>query len=336
MKTLFIFTFSIILLSGCHFLKYDTNSIYSLNIPSYPHANESIIFSEGDSVYFDQPVIEVKSFTVDLHPQMDEKKVTDTLQSISKEFGYDILAINSQKEIVWDENNTSFFEYMLAALADAALPYDYTTYTAKRLQVVGYKYLANVTYADQIVRSKKAYEITVSDSPEYIYEQTLLPSGQQQGLKGDERMFRRIHRFSEAYFLQTENDDWQYRWTEQGVLIRSDQFYKFRITFDQSKAGKVPLEVDMKSKSSTFEKYNISIFYNNDNQVISKAIMKDGKPYASFDYTYDDQNRVLKEEIFFNLIKRRYEVKYEYYNQAGLLKILSPTNLNKNRVYSDN
>lgn len=334
MKTACLLLLSTLLFSGCQFHQYDTNSIYRLNLPSYPHAYQSKIFYEDDSVQFDQPVVEVKSLRVNLNPAFDKEMITDTLQAISREFGYDIIAVKSKKNISWDESDNSFFEYMLAALAGEELDASYTTYTAKRLEVTGYKYLSNILYADRLTKSRTTYEIDENDQKLFVAEQTLLPSGQQQDLRGNERVFQKIHHFSELYFLQQEDEDWQFRWTDRGALIRTNKKLKYKISFDTTNTKNVPVEVLMKTMETPFTKYNISLFYNSSDQIVSKAVLKEGQPFASFDYLYDDKSRILKEEIYFEQYGQRFEILYDYYDQDSLWKILSPRNMHKEKFYS--
>lgn len=334
MKTAILLLLSTLFLSGCHFYQYDTNSIYRLNLPSYPHTYQAKIFYEDDSVQFDQPVVEVKAMRVNLNPDFDEEMITDTLQAISREFGYDILAVTSRKEVSWDESDNSLFEYMLAALAGEEVDATYTTFTSKRLDLTGYKYLSNITYADEIVKSRTIYEIGENNQKSYVAEQTLLPSGQQQSLTGDERVFQQIHQFSERYFLLQENEDWQYRWTERGALIRTNKNFKYKISFDTTNARSIPVEIFMKTNEPPINKYNISIFYNSDDQIISKAVLKDGEPFVSFEYIYDDKFNLSKEEVYFEQYRQRFEILYDYYDRDSLWKVLSPRNMHKEKFYS--
>lgn len=324
---------SSLLLVSCHYRTYDTYSIYKLNLPSYPQAYEAQIFYEDDSVFFGQPVVEAKSFKVDLNPYMNVEEVNDTLQVISKDFGYDIIEVDSIQEISWKESDNSFFEYMLAALSGNELETSYSIFTAKRLHIKAYKYLKNITYADQIVRSRKTFLID-EENPKFISEQILLPSGQQQDLKGDEIIFNRINQFSERFFLDLEDEDWQFRWTEKGTLIRVNKQCKVKIKFADSNMGILPLDISLKEKASPAGKYNISIFYDQNNRIISKAILNGGKPFASIAYSYDSKNRIVQEDIYFDLVQKKYEVRYGYYNQESLWEILSPRNLHQGRFYS--
>ncbi len=159
MKKLSLILISLAILSGCHFQQYDTNSIYELNLPSYPNTYEAKIFNEYQTVYFDQPVVEVKSFSVDFHPDTKEEKIQDKLQAISKEYGYDILEVESSRVVSWDVDNNPLFVHILAALADVEVDGNFTEHTCKRLDAIGYKYLSNVDYADQLIKSKQAFKI---------------------------------------------------------------------------------------------------------------------------------------------------------------------------------
>jgi len=294
LSTLIVFS---LIITSCSYKAYDNNSIYRQNLPTFPQNYEAKVFMEDDSAYFDEPAVLIKSYNIDLHPIFTDQQVQDTLQIISKDFGYDLIVVKSVKDHSWDENDNSILEYMVAALAGTEVDESYTTYSSKRHAVDAYKYLSSIDYADKIVYSRKLQVIENIGDPTFIGEQFLLPSGLQQKLEGDKRQFDQIQRFSETYFLDEETEDWQYRWVDEETLIRINKRHKVKINFEKSTTGILPVEIQLKVDSPPFDKFNISIFYDQLNKITSKDISLGGKLYGSVDYIYDDNGRILKEVI---------------------------------------
>ncbi|MGB3465905.1 MAG: hypothetical protein WBA74_11570 [Cyclobacteriaceae bacterium] len=320
MKTQSLVFFTIIILTtGCHYQAYRENSLYETALPTFPQNHEAVIYDIRDSVPSDRLMVKAIEYSLNFHPEATDTAIRDTLRSISKEVGFDVIKIRSVSDTTWDESEITLFEAILSAVAGEELSSDYITYDAKRVSFDAYKLLDNIDYADKILYAKTFHLTVKKDSLKTLFSEIYTPSGKIKTLTGKRSVNPMLKLFDLNYCLADESASWNYRMTKDNILIRKNTNHLVKIKFIQSGGQQLPAEIAIKNRVSTYDKFLMSLFYDNDDRLKSKEVLKSGKQFASVNLEYDSQGRLKKEIYDFHTTAFDYEIHYTYYTQALLM-----------------
>lgn len=300
---------------GCHYAVYDQNDLLKPAIPPDPRAFAGEILDVNDTFNISSSLLKVVSSKLYFSPEATPEAIHDTLKNISRELGLDIIKINSLENISWEEDDTSFFEVVLAALANMETESDIVVYEALELQFDAYKYYENIRNADLIPYSKKLFYRNQEDQKDSLLAtEYLLPSGERKKLTGRESVYNRLALFDLSYVLEDQSEEWEYRLTQKSELVRRNARHLVRIIMADMGGRKTPVEVFIKERQGSYNKYVMSIFYDPNFRVSSKEVLMDGSLYASIDYEYDEKGRITLETVKLPAEKQTFEIRYDYYS----------------------
>ena len=318
MRTLPFILLCVIFLTGCDYQVYQPTAFSSQQIPTYPQTYPAKIYGEADSIENAKSLILVNAFNLDMHPTRSQKEAADSLKRVSQDLGYDVIKVVKSKLFSWDESTLTAMEVVLSALSGTEIADESITYSTHRYIVKAYKYLDNFKNLDQLPYSRELFRLSDEGIMDPISRQFFKPNGEQLKVTGNTLNLIKLHRFSEDYLLNEEKG-WRYRWVNENKMVRRNQFHRVILHFSGSGLTKLPSDVERRDLINPTEKYTISIFYDNDGKVTNKEVLFGGNLYASMRYEFDAIGRISKELIDMHQSGEKFQMLYEYYDQARLL-----------------
>ncbi len=304
---------AIALLSGCATQQYPVQ--HKKKFPTYPHENSVRIFQEdtGPKEYY-VDVLEINQIS----PRGDLKEAYTRLEMSGQSHGVDAVIIENTEDIDWTESDFGLMDLIASVAFDMDIDVEYEHFEATKIQAKGIKYVKNIDYLNQLVKSKEIQLINHEEAEtECKIEYSI--HGVPVEIEGNMYMYRKLEEFSIERLVFEENANWNYLWRNDSTLVRRAASQKVISTFQ---AG-LPVEILYKNFDKYESKTQLSAIYSYHGQ-LQKIFTRQRKNLIMIqEFEYDDLGRITRQLIELPQQKKNYQVKYEYFRNDEL-KTLVP------------
>ncbi|WP_026463307.1 hypothetical protein [Adhaeribacter aquaticus] len=286
-------------LTGCYNYYSETSQIGVLNdIPTVPHQNSVQVYFPGEYPE-DQEYIKVK--VLEVGGSNEYPTLVDGLKKSAQQNGMDAVLIIDGAQFV--EGSTYHNRRYHKTNSPA---YYQNTWTTSSLAGVGIKFKKNLNYFDRFVQRKT---ILLADSADkFVYkpyaavEFGLNGKVQQSEWSGEQNRRNIDINYSKKYtydFLVNDKNGWSYLEDEFGrVTKRAFQNGVIVAKLHYNDLNQVDYVVLKSNENYQLQKEKITFQFDSQNKVTGALVEKKGQLRNRHQFTYDENDRLIFQEIF--------------------------------------